>query len=102
MKIEKQDQHNPYLSDYRLPLVWIDLEMTGEQVECVTSRVAKLSISTLKLLVKSFVCFHFAGLNIELDRILEIACIITDGNLTKSVEVYNYLMLHFACLLFFI
>lgn len=39
---------------YRLPLVWIDLEMTG--------------------------------LNIEVDRILEIACIITDGNLIKSVE----------------
>nr|GEX48301.1 oligoribonuclease-like isoform X1 [Tanacetum cinerariifolium] len=40
--------------DYKLPLVWIDLEMTG--------------------------------LNIEVDRILEIACIITDGKLTKSVE----------------
>ncbi|KAK2640946.1 hypothetical protein Ddye_022709 [Dipteronia dyeriana] len=40
--------------DYRMPLVWIDLEMTG--------------------------------LNIEVDRILEIACIVTDGNLTKSVE----------------
>ncbi|XP_076933497.1 oligoribonuclease-like [Bidens hawaiensis] len=40
--------------DYRLPLVWIDLEMTG--------------------------------LNIEVDRILEIACIITDGKLNKSVE----------------
>ncbi|XP_059593567.1 oligoribonuclease isoform X2 [Vitis vinifera] len=39
---------------YRLPLVWIDLEMTG--------------------------------LNVEVDRILEIACIITDGNLIKSVE----------------
>ncbi|XP_052481166.1 oligoribonuclease [Gossypium raimondii] len=33
--------------NYKLPLVWIDLEMTG--------------------------------LNIETDRILEIACIITDG-----------------------
>ncbi|KAL6503341.1 hypothetical protein OROGR_025264 [Orobanche gracilis] len=55
-KNEKQDQQNPvtYSSEYRLPLVWIDLEMTG--------------------------------LNIEVDRILEIACIITDGNLTKSVE----------------
>ncbi|XP_021754871.1 oligoribonuclease-like [Chenopodium quinoa] len=42
------------VSDYRLPLVWIDLEMTG--------------------------------LNVEVDRILEIACIITDGNLSKSVE----------------
>ncbi|XP_051141629.1 oligoribonuclease-like [Andrographis paniculata] len=40
--------------EYRMPLVWIDLEMTG--------------------------------LNIEVDRILEIACVITDGNLTKSVE----------------
>ncbi|OMO67512.1 Exonuclease [Corchorus capsularis] len=39
---------------YKLPLVWIDLEMTG--------------------------------LDIEVDRILEIACIITDGNLTKSIE----------------
>ncbi|KAL0417939.1 UNVERIFIED_CONTAM: Oligoribonuclease [Sesamum radiatum] len=27
-----------------------------------------------------------SGLNIEVDRILEIACVITDGNLTKSVE----------------
>ncbi|KAG0493425.1 hypothetical protein HPP92_004419 [Vanilla planifolia] len=40
--------------DYKLPLVWIDLEMTG--------------------------------LNIEVDRILEIACVITDGKLTKSLE----------------
>ncbi|CAA7018393.1 unnamed protein product [Microthlaspi erraticum] len=39
---------------YKQPLVWIDLEMTG--------------------------------LNIEVDRILEIACIVTDGSLTKSVE----------------
>ncbi|XP_004491197.1 oligoribonuclease [Cicer arietinum] len=55
-KKEKQDQQNPVTSssEYRLPLVWIDLEMTG--------------------------------LNIEVDRILEIACIITDGNLAKSVE----------------
>ncbi|KAI3461762.1 hypothetical protein Pfo_018425 [Paulownia fortunei] len=41
-------------TEYRMPLVWIDLEMTG--------------------------------LNIEVDRILEIACVITDGNLTKSIE----------------
>ncbi|XP_039119827.1 oligoribonuclease [Dioscorea cayenensis subsp. rotundata] len=40
--------------EYRLPLVWIDLEMTG--------------------------------LNVEVDRILEIACVITDGNLNKLVE----------------
>lgn len=38
----------------KLPLVWIDLEMTG--------------------------------LNVEVDRILEIACVITDGKLKKSVE----------------
>ncbi|KAG2330818.1 hypothetical protein Bca52824_001998 [Brassica carinata] len=42
------------VGNYKQPLVWIDLEMTG--------------------------------LNIEVDRILEIACIITDGQLTKSVE----------------
>ncbi|CAL5333889.1 unnamed protein product [Camellia sinensis] len=40
--------------EYKMPLVWIDLEMTG--------------------------------LDVEVDRILEIACIITDGNLTKSIE----------------
>ncbi|KAI3934866.1 hypothetical protein MKX01_027991 [Papaver californicum] len=48
-------QSHPTTSkEYKMPLVWIDLEMTG--------------------------------LNIEIDRILEIACIITDGNLDKSVE----------------
>ncbi|GMI74357.1 hypothetical protein like AT2G26970 [Hibiscus trionum] len=40
--------------NYKFPLVWIDLEMTG--------------------------------LDVEVDRILEIACIISDGNLTKSLE----------------
>ncbi|CAN1837560.1 At2g26970 [Linum perenne] len=39
---------------YTMPLVWIDLEMTG--------------------------------LDVEVDRIIEIACIITDGKLTKLVE----------------
>ncbi|EPS61028.1 hypothetical protein M569_13773, partial [Genlisea aurea] len=29
---------------------------------------------------------HIAGLNVEVDRILEIACVITDGKLTKLVE----------------
>ncbi|KAL5983220.1 hypothetical protein ACLOJK_017304 [Asimina triloba] len=43
--------------EFRLPLVWIDLEMTG--------------------------------LDTEVDRILEIACIITDGNLTKLMESTN-------------
>lgn len=40
--------------EYKYPLVWIDLEMTG--------------------------------LDVEVDRILEIACIITDGKLIRSVE----------------
>ncbi|GKV08275.1 hypothetical protein SLEP1_g19931 [Rubroshorea leprosula] len=54
-KHEKQSQQSSTpAKEYRLPLVWIDLEMTG--------------------------------LNVEVDRILEIACIITDGNLTKSIE----------------
>lgn len=56
VKNEKQNQQSivSLSSEYKLPLVWIDLEMTG--------------------------------LNIEVDRILEIACIITDGNLTKTLE----------------
>ncbi|KAH9790418.1 Oligoribonuclease [Citrus sinensis] len=50
----QQNSQTPLEFEYKMPLVWIDLEMTG--------------------------------LNIEVDRILEIACIITDGKLTKSVE----------------
>ncbi|GMH10967.1 hypothetical protein Nepgr_012808 [Nepenthes gracilis] len=57
-KVDNGKQNEQNLAEvpvgYKLPLVWIDLEMTG--------------------------------LNTEVDRILEIACIITDGNLTKSVE----------------
>ncbi|KAM0866070.1 hypothetical protein ACQ4PT_042865 [Festuca glaucescens] len=47
----------PSSGGYRMPLVWIDLEMTG--------------------------------LDISKDRILEIACIITDGKLTKQIEGPN-------------
>ncbi|KAJ4724536.1 oligoribonuclease [Melia azedarach] len=50
----RQTSETSMESEYKMPLVWIDLEMTG--------------------------------LNVEVDRILEIACIITDGYLTKSVE----------------
>ncbi|XP_074309547.1 oligoribonuclease [Silene latifolia] len=50
----KDEKLSAPASEFRLPLVWIDLEMTG--------------------------------LNIEVDRIVEIACIITDGSLSKSVE----------------
>ncbi|XP_059305111.1 oligoribonuclease-like isoform X1 [Lycium ferocissimum] len=52
---EKGDQKLESVGgECKLPLVWIDLEMTG--------------------------------LNIEVDRILEIACIVTNGNLMKSIE----------------
>uniref|UniRef100_A0A803PYH2 Exonuclease domain-containing protein n=2 Tax=Cannabis sativa TaxID=3483 RepID=A0A803PYH2_CANSA len=51
---EEKSKHNIPSTEYKMPLVWIDLEMTG--------------------------------LNVEVDRILEIACIITDGNLNKQVE----------------
>ncbi|KAL2488415.1 Oligoribonuclease [Forsythia ovata] len=56
LKNENKIHQNSELipEEYKLPLVWIDLEMTG--------------------------------LNVEVDRILEIACIITDGNLTKLIE----------------
>ncbi|CAN1182351.1 At2g26970, partial [Linum perenne] len=47
---------------YSMPLVWIDLEMTG--------------------------------LDVEVDRIIEIACIITDGKLTKLVEVIEFIKKH--------
>lgn len=50
---DNEKQHEKE-GEFRLPLVWIDLEMTG--------------------------------LDIEVDRIIEIACIITDGNLNKSIE----------------
>ncbi|XP_055832359.1 oligoribonuclease-like isoform X2 [Solanum dulcamara] len=50
-KAKEKDDNS---GEYELPLVWIDLEMTG--------------------------------LDIEVERILEIACIITDGKLTKSIE----------------
>ncbi|KAJ3692388.1 hypothetical protein LUZ60_012738 [Juncus effusus] len=55
-KSEKTSTENSTdsLNEYRMPLVWIDLEMTG--------------------------------LDVTKDRILEIACIITNGNLTKSIE----------------
>ncbi|CAH1447078.1 unnamed protein product [Lactuca virosa] len=53
--IEENDQRFDMLKEhYKLPLVWIDLEMTG--------------------------------LNVEVDRILEIACVITDGKLKKLIE----------------
>lgn len=35
------------------------------------------------------------GLDVSVDRILEIACIVTDGNLTKSVEV-SFIIYHFG------
>ena len=38
----------------------------------------------------SFASITYPGLNVEVDRILEIACVITDGNLTKSIEVFKY------------
>ncbi|GMY24192.1 oligoribonuclease isoform X1 [Fagus crenata] len=56
VKNDKQSEETLVMPsvELKLPLVWIDLEMTG--------------------------------LNVEIDRILEIACIITDGNLTKTLE----------------
>lgn len=39
--------------------------------------------------------FVYAGLNVEVDRILEIACIITDGKLTRTKEVFPNLQVHF-------
>ncbi|KAL7081849.1 hypothetical protein ACP275_14G064200 [Erythranthe tilingii] len=56
LDVENADEQTsePIEAKYKMPLVWIDLEMTG--------------------------------LNVEVDRILEIACVITDGKLTKSID----------------
>ncbi|KAL3531012.1 hypothetical protein ACH5RR_010334 [Cinchona calisaya] len=56
VKNDKKGLHGSEVTsgEYKLPLVWIDLEMTG--------------------------------LNVEIDRILEIACVITDGSLNRSIE----------------
>lgn len=45
-----------------------------------------------KYWLRPFLVFVHVGLNIEVDRILEIACVITDGNLTKSIEVRSDLL----------
>ncbi|KAF7119601.1 hypothetical protein RHSIM_Rhsim13G0056300 [Rhododendron simsii] len=42
-----------------------------------------------KMSAKSYVSLNktlLIGLNVEVDRILEIACVVTDGNLSKSIE----------------
>jgi hypothetical protein len=53
----------------------------------------------LCFLAHSFLVVLVAGLNTEVDRILEIACIITDGYLTKSVEVLFNLKHFFSVIL---
>lgn len=49
------------------------------------------------VMLKEIGCFgflssslSFLGLDVEVDRILEIACVITDGRLNKLVEVSFY------------
>ncbi|KAG6415519.1 hypothetical protein SASPL_122931 [Salvia splendens] len=78
---ESADQQSSecIVGDYKMPLVWIDLEMT------VLSILPPDLSSCLQVESDPELCWH-KGLNIEVDRILEIACIITNGNLTKSVE----------------
>ncbi|CAI0453079.1 unnamed protein product [Linum tenue] len=51
---ENQQERVTPSGEYKMPLVWIDLEMTG--------------------------------LDVEVDRIIEIACIITDGKMMKLIE----------------
>lgn len=59
------------------------------------------AVCTISLYFASFI-----GLNVEVDRILEIACIITDGKLTKLIEVLlsyplrNYVSIEFMFLCF--
>ncbi|GAQ83169.1 oligoribonuclease [Klebsormidium nitens] len=51
---KEQDQNGLRKTRLKLPLVWLDLEMTG--------------------------------LEVEKDQIIEVACIVTDGNLEKQIE----------------
>ncbi|OIT40770.1 oligoribonuclease [Nicotiana attenuata] len=115
---EKEDQKS-VSGEYKLPLVWIDLEMTEAALnsECqkttirflvltvrdsssilssrpLRSKDAATTFNMLGTIAKKLsTCKHFLAtiinvncLNIEVDRILEIACVVTDGNLTKSIE----------------
>ncbi|KAG6418031.1 hypothetical protein SASPL_120229 [Salvia splendens] len=98
-----QQSSESIVGDYKMPLVWIDLEMTdfARSVASISVQYTSLShghfsCSVLSILPPDLsscqqvesdpeLCWH-KGLNIEVDRILEIACIITNGNLTKSIE----------------
>lgn len=111
------------VGNYKQPLVWIDLEMTGNvsilflslinppcfcllilyfkvsffilisfhlphMIHCLSPLV---DVSYFRSSIFNILTVYCVGLNVEVDRILEIACIITDGQLAKSVEVYIYI-----------
>jgi hypothetical protein len=62
------------------PLVWIDLEMTGELSEtCHVSTLRGMSIEVVR--------YHTSGLDVDSCTIIEIACIVTDGDLAVQIEV---------------
>lgn len=60
----------------KYPLIWIDLEMTG-------TAASNIELSTMHDVIHSG---FSAGLDVEKDQILQIACILTDGDLTNTIE----------------
>ncbi|CAK7331915.1 unnamed protein product [Dovyalis caffra] len=56
------------------------------EIDADDDRLKSAPSSSASSKPKSASTTNNTGLNTEVDRILEIACIITDGNLTKSVE----------------
>jgi hypothetical protein len=66
------------LRKLRDPFVWIDLEMTGK---------ANNSEGILHALFWNLRLSFISGLDIEKDTIIDVACIVTDGELSTHIEV---------------
>ena len=70
---------NLYLAD-ATKLIWL--------IACHVSYALNILLENNILIADPFFV-TYVGLNIEIDRILEIACVITDGSLTNSIEVIS-------------
>ena len=99
-KNEKKQESKDQLVHLKQPLIWIDLEMTGQKLSKseyhtqfflqITFFFSPLPEHTITLQREPQVNFpidyHYAGLDIENDHILQIACILSDGNLESLIE----------------
>ena len=73
----------PYL---RQPLIWIDLEMTGTSCSRAGMCVSFFSVDAVAVTHTSPPPPSCAGLDVQNDSILQIACVITDGSLKTVIE----------------